>query len=181
MYSYKVGHIFNISEIFMTLKLWIAVFWTVTWRRAVLQLLCALSASRFRFQPTFWVSPAPRWKCLDTCLQQTVVVSLHATPTLAITIFIPFCCYMIYVVGKFRWTKKKQQSVLLKMAVFWIVSPCSLVRVYQRFRGLYCLHHQGDWNSPFKFYMSLFLQMMYLLLRSHFYNDFLSSCPVKVI
>jgi hypothetical protein len=37
------------------------------------------------------------------------------------------------------------------MAVFWLVAPCSLVEVYQRFRGpSCCLHHQGDrkdlWN-----------------------------------
>jgi hypothetical protein len=31
-----------------------------------------------------------------------------------------------------------------KMAVFWVVAPCSLVEVYQRFRGPCCLHHQGD-------------------------------------
>jgi hypothetical protein len=30
------------------------------------------------------------------------------------------------------------------MAVFWVVAPCSLVEVYQRFRGPCCLHHQGD-------------------------------------
>jgi hypothetical protein len=29
------------------------------------------------------------------------------------------------------------------MAVFWVVAPCSLVEVYQRFRGTCCLHHQG--------------------------------------
>jgi hypothetical protein len=28
------------------------------------------------------------------------------------------------------------------MAVCWVVVPCSLVEVYQRFRGLCCLHHQ---------------------------------------
>jgi hypothetical protein len=27
---------------------------------------------------------------------------------------------------------------------FWVVAPCSLVEVYQRFRGPCCLHHQGD-------------------------------------
>jgi hypothetical protein len=32
----------------------------------------------------------------------------------------------------------------LKMDVFWVVAPCSLVEVYQRFRGPSCLHHQGD-------------------------------------
>jgi hypothetical protein len=35
----------------------------------------------------------------------------------------------------------------MKMAVFWVVAPCRLVRVYRRFRGLYCLHHQGEVNS----------------------------------
>jgi hypothetical protein len=31
----------------------------------------------------------------------------------------------------------------MKMAVFWGVSPRSLVEVYRRFRGAYCLHHQA--------------------------------------
>jgi hypothetical protein len=31
-----------------------------------------------------------------------------------------------------------------KIAVFWVVALCSLVEVYQRFRGPCCLHHQGD-------------------------------------
>jgi hypothetical protein len=30
------------------------------------------------------------------------------------------------------------------MAVFWVVAPCRLVEVYQRFRGTCCLHHRGD-------------------------------------
>jgi hypothetical protein len=34
-------------------------------------------------------------------------------------------------------------AVSTKMAVFWVVAPCSLVEVYQRFRGPCCLHHQG--------------------------------------
>jgi hypothetical protein len=36
------------------------------------------------------------------------------------------------------------KAVSTKMAVFWVVAPCSLVEVYQRFRRTYCLHHQGD-------------------------------------
>jgi hypothetical protein len=32
----------------------------------------------------------------------------------------------------------------MKIAVFWVVAPCSLVKVYQRFRGPCCLHHQGN-------------------------------------
>jgi hypothetical protein len=30
-----------------------------------------------------------------------------------------------------------------KVAVFWDVAPCSLVEVYRRVRGAYCLLHQG--------------------------------------
>jgi hypothetical protein len=30
------------------------------------------------------------------------------------------------------------------MAVFWVVAPCRLARVYRRFGSLYCLHHQAD-------------------------------------
>jgi hypothetical protein len=37
-----------------------------------------------------------------------------------------------------------QSQILMKIAVFWVVAPCSLVEVYQRFRGPCCLHHQGD-------------------------------------
>jgi hypothetical protein len=32
----------------------------------------------------------------------------------------------------------------MKMTVFWVVAPCSLVEVYRRLRGACCLHHQGD-------------------------------------
>jgi hypothetical protein len=37
-----------------------------------------------------------------------------------------------------------KQQTHMKMAVFWVVALCSLVEVYQRFRGPCCLHHQGD-------------------------------------
>jgi hypothetical protein len=44
--------------------------------------------------------------------------------------------------------KKSDFEVLtaasMKIAVFWVVAPCSLVEVYQRFRGPCCLHHQDD-------------------------------------
>jgi hypothetical protein len=35
-------------------------------------------------------------------------------------------------------------AVSAKMVVFWVVVPCSLVEVYQHFRGPCCPHHQGD-------------------------------------
>jgi hypothetical protein len=46
-------------------------------------------------------------------------------------------CYLI-----FWW--REINVCFEKMAVFWVVAPCSLVEVYQRFRGPCCLHHQGD-------------------------------------
>jgi hypothetical protein len=32
----------------------------------------------------------------------------------------------------------------MKVTVFWVVAPCSLVEVLRRFRGAYRLHRQGD-------------------------------------
>jgi hypothetical protein len=32
----------------------------------------------------------------------------------------------------------------MKMTVFWAGASCSLIEVYRRFRGVCCLHHQGD-------------------------------------
>jgi hypothetical protein len=42
--------------------------------------------------------------------------------------------------------------MLTKMAVYWVVAPCSLVEVYQRFRGPCCLHHQDDDETLVNFY-----------------------------
>jgi hypothetical protein len=36
-----------------------------------------------------------------------------------------------------------------KMAAFCAAAPCSLVEVDRRFRGAYCLHHQGDELSEY--------------------------------
>jgi hypothetical protein len=36
-----------------------------------------------------------------------------------------------------------RHTAILKMAVFWVVAPCSLVEVYRRFRGACCRHYQG--------------------------------------
>jgi hypothetical protein len=32
----------------------------------------------------------------------------------------------------------------IKISVFWVAEPCSLVEVYRRFRDACCLHHQID-------------------------------------
>jgi hypothetical protein len=31
----------------------------------------------------------------------------------------------------------------MKFSVLWDIGPCSLVAVYRRFRGAYCIHHHG--------------------------------------
>jgi hypothetical protein len=36
------------------------------------------------------------------------------------------------------------KAMSMKMAVFWVVAPCSLVEVYRRFKGAFCLHHESD-------------------------------------
>jgi hypothetical protein len=35
-------------------------------------------------------------------------------------------------------------AVSTKMSVFWVIAPCSLVEVYQSFRGTCYLHYQGN-------------------------------------
>jgi hypothetical protein len=40
------------------------------------------------------------------------------------------------------------KAASMKMAVFWVVARCNLVEVCRRFRGAYCLHHQGsEWAA----------------------------------
>jgi hypothetical protein len=50
-------------------------------------------------------------------------------------------CYEMLHTSTYSFRRTKQR---FKMAVFWVVAPCSLVELYQRFRGPCCLHHQGD-------------------------------------
>jgi hypothetical protein len=38
-------------------------------------------------------------------------------------------------------------AVSKKMAVFWVIAPCSLVEIYLRFRSTCCLHHQSDHHA----------------------------------
>jgi hypothetical protein len=44
----------------------------------------------------------------------------------------------------------EKQPELLKKAVFWVVTPCSLVEVYQRFRGTCYLHLQALMMEAYK-------------------------------
>jgi hypothetical protein len=38
-------------------------------------------------------------------------------------------------------------SLCFKTTAFWDIAPCILVEIDRRFRGAYCLHHQGDESS----------------------------------
>jgi hypothetical protein len=37
-----------------------------------------------------------------------------------------------------------QVLLLLKFTAFWHIAPCSLIEVYRRFNGAYCLHQGED-------------------------------------
>jgi hypothetical protein len=41
-------------------------------------------------------------------------------------------------------------AVRMKMALFWDVTSCGLVEVDRRFRSVYCVHDQGDYDVPHK-------------------------------
>jgi hypothetical protein len=54
-------------------------------------------------------------------------------------------CYETLIINKLKYVGfEVLTAVSTKMAVFWVVAPCSLVEVYQCFRGPCCLRHQGD-------------------------------------
>jgi hypothetical protein len=56
-------------------------------------------------------------------------------------------------------------AVSTKMAVFWVVAPCSVVEVYQRFRGPCCLHHQGDGATTQK--TAIFVMCLGFFFETH--------------
>jgi hypothetical protein len=47
--------------------------------------------------------------------------------------------YQVSACGK---AEELEDNIEMKTAVFWAVAPCSLVEIYRRFRGAFCLHHQ---------------------------------------
>jgi hypothetical protein len=49
--------------------------------------------------------------------------------------------------GKTRYSWVRFEVLMtasIKMAVFWVLAPCSLAQVYRRFGDACCQHHQGD-------------------------------------
>jgi hypothetical protein len=66
--------------------------------------------------------------------------------TCFIKLGVGYCPYESYVKTHFRSSRRR-----LRRWLVWDVASCSLVEVYQRFRGTCSLHHQGDeckhlWN-----------------------------------
>jgi hypothetical protein len=69
--------------------------------------------------------------------------------------FIPQRCKYSpkHLVFKTSWTCDRFQVLMaasMKMTALWDTAPCSLLGVYQHFRSVYCLHHQGDEPSWFQ-------------------------------
>jgi hypothetical protein len=54
----------------------------------------------------------------------------------------PYIIYKLVLNGRMKFQLLTAAS--MKITVFWDVAPYSLVEVYRRFKGAYCLHHQGD-------------------------------------
>jgi hypothetical protein len=53
----------------------------------------------------------------------------------------------------------------MKMVVFWVVAPCSLVEASRRFKGVCCLHHQGatiykKLSSNYDYFLTTFFQFL---------------------
>jgi hypothetical protein len=87
--------------------------------------------------------------------------SLLMLQIIPITMLDPFCnfCFVLYyadigfkhtctVFESFMPASSVESHIknphIMKMAVFWVFAPCSLVEVYRSFRGACCLHQQGD-------------------------------------
>jgi hypothetical protein len=45
---------------------------------------------------------------------------------------------------KFQFLPQKKHKSSLNIRAFWNIASCNLVKVDRRFRGAYCLHHQGE-------------------------------------
>jgi hypothetical protein len=66
------------------------------------------------------------------CWTQTITITTAMRQKSVCILLIAFEAWLWY------------SRMTMKMAVFWVVAPCSLVEVYQHFRGPCCLHHQGN-------------------------------------
>jgi hypothetical protein len=67
-------------------------------------------------------------------------------------------------------------AAIMKMAVFWVVVPRSLVEVYRRFRGACCLHHQGDRPTSVNFYQACQVNLTDTVLCTFRYLNVCVSC-----
>jgi hypothetical protein len=52
----------------------------------------------------------------------------------------------------------------MKLTAFFNITPCNLVKVDRRFRGTYCLHHQGNYRGSTHFLNINLLQWDYMAL-----------------
>jgi hypothetical protein len=98
------------------------------------------------------------------------VVHVHTKLAVALIYCRHKCNHSIHSIHLVRWAAKQDitfhvrlqvlTAASIKIRVFWNVMPCSLIGVDRRFRGAYCLHHQGNgwrqyaplkcWSTPMR-------------------------------
>jgi hypothetical protein len=59
-------------------------------------------------------------------------------------------------------------AAVMYVTVFWLVTPCSLVEIDQRFRGTYCLYHQN--SSPVSTRLHGAVIQKTVILKSKFFS-----------
>jgi hypothetical protein len=62
----------------------------------------------------------------------------------------------------------------MNMAAFWDTPPCGLVYVDRRFRGAYCIYHQGDQSTSTRLHGAIFQKAA--ILKSFQLKNFSMLC-----
>jgi hypothetical protein len=76
-------------------------------------------------------------------------------------------------------SKLHLRSVVMKISIFWDITPCSLVKVNRHFGGTYCLHLQGRRISQTKNQHQICFA--FCLLQANFLLGYSSSLKMKAI
>jgi hypothetical protein len=76
---------------------------------------------------------------LNRCHNHAEYLILNISTSFSICLFTSIVYLMLLSAGF-----EVLMEASMKMAVFWVVTLCILVEVYQHFRVTCCLHHQGS-------------------------------------
>jgi hypothetical protein len=89
------------------------------------------------------------WTDFRYCYWKTVFGSVHCPKKMHIGFERLVLCltsvtvWMQTAITKSHVTFQFIRVVSVKMSAFWDRAPCSVIEADRRFRGVYCLHHQG--------------------------------------